>query len=350
MQLSVIIPVYNTGEKLRNTIQSVIRQEGLTWELLLIDDGSTDGVTAAICDEYAKQYEMIRVVHQSNKGLCAARNIGVSLAKGEYVTFCDHDDEFCYDSLQGVFSFAKINGLDFVKYEYEFICLDQKPRFPFKNDVFFSGSHIMNFIEFIEKYPKFLECGKLVFVWDGIYRKSFLQNNRISFNERFRQGQEDIDFCVQLCNSVERIGYYNAVCYTHYRYRQSTSRGLPVNKTRQVISDFMFVFQKQIALFEKLSCYGLPATYLQTIELHNLLSLLAIVVKKDFSVSFREKAMCFIEFRRYLSGYQRSIENTKSWSLKEKICYLLFLKSPYMLIFISSLYARWLSCRFSKAQ
>lgn len=350
MELSVIVPVYNTGERLRNTIQSVIHQAGLAWELLLIDDGSTDDVTSAICDEYAKQYKMIRVVHQSNKGLCAARNIGISLAQGEYVTFCDHDDVFCDDSLQGVFSFAKINNLDFVKYEYEFICLDHKPRFPFKNDVFFSESHIMNFRGFVEKYPKFLECGKLVFVWDGIYRKSFLKKNKISFDERFRQGQEDIDFCVQLCNSFERIGYYNAICYTHYRYQQSTSRGLPVNKTRHVISDFMFVFQKQIALFENLSCHGLSAAYLQTIELHNLLSLLAIVIKKDFSVSFGEKSKYFIELRRHLSGYRRSIKNTKGWSLKEKICYLLFLKSPYTLIVISSLYARWLTYRSLKAQ
>ena len=110
MQLSIVIPVYNTGEKLRNTIQSVIRQRGLDWELLLIDDGSTDGITPAICDEYARKYDTVRVLHQSNQGLCAARNKGLSIAQGEYVTFCDHDDEFCTDSLLGAYSLARIKA------------------------------------------------------------------------------------------------------------------------------------------------------------------------------------------------------------------------------------------------
>lgn len=350
MQLSIIIPVYNTGEQLRNTIESAIHQKGLEWELLLIDDGSTDEVTVSICDEYVKQYSTIRVIRQSNRGLCAARNIGLLMAAGEYVAFCDHDDKFCVDSMEPVFHFARVNNLDVVKYGYEFICLDKKPKFPFKVDTFFAESHVMNITEFTRQYPVFYDCGKLNFVWDGIYRKSFLQKHKIVFNDRFRYGQEDVDFCIQCCHVLDRFGYYNATCYIHYRYPVSTSRGLSADKTRQLISDFIYVFQQQVNLFEKLTRQGLANVYWQTIELRNILSLLAVVIKKECPLSFREKTKCLIELRRYFPNYQRAIKNTKGWSLKEKICYILFLKNPHMLIVISSLYARWLTYRSLKAQ
>ena len=343
MKLSVIIPVYNTGERLRNTIESIVHQKSIDWELLLINDGSTDDITVSICNEYEKKYDMIRVVHQANQGLCEARNAGLSLSQGDYVTFCDHDDEFCADVMQKVLCFAEMNNLDVVKYDYAFICLDHGPRFPFKQDVFFRDSHVMNITDFAERYSVFYECGKLNFVWDGIYRKSFLQEHKILFNDRFQHGQEDVDFCIQICCALNRIGYYNSTCYIHYRYQTSTSRGLSSDKTRQVISDFIFVFQKQIDLFEKLQRHGLADTYWQTIELRNLLSLLAIVIKRDFSVSFREKAKYIIALRQCFPSYNRVVENTYGWSIKEKICYLLCFQSPYILIILSSLYARWLT-------
>ena len=90
-KLSVIVPVYNTEKYLRECIDSILAQTFTDFELILVDDGSTDG-SGAICDEYAKKDERIRVIHQENGGATAARRSGVQFAGGEYITFVDSDD------------------------------------------------------------------------------------------------------------------------------------------------------------------------------------------------------------------------------------------------------------------
>ena len=90
-KLSVIVPVYNTEKYLRECIDSILAQTFTDFELILVDDGSTDG-SGAICDEYAAKDLRIQVIHQQNGGITIARKSGVQIARGEYVTFVDSDD------------------------------------------------------------------------------------------------------------------------------------------------------------------------------------------------------------------------------------------------------------------
>ena len=90
-KLSVIVPVYNTEKYLRECIDSILAQTFTDFELILVDDGSTDR-SGAICDEYAEKDARIQVIHQENGGITVARKSGVRAASGEYVTFVDSDD------------------------------------------------------------------------------------------------------------------------------------------------------------------------------------------------------------------------------------------------------------------
>lgn len=90
-KLSVIVPVYNTEKYLRECIDSILDQTFTDFELILVDDGSTDS-SGAICDEYADKDPRIQVIHQVNGGITVARKSGVRVARGEYVTFVDSDD------------------------------------------------------------------------------------------------------------------------------------------------------------------------------------------------------------------------------------------------------------------
>ena len=90
-KLSVIVPVYNTEKYLRDCVDSILAQSFPDFELILVDDGSTDG-SGAICDECAARDSRIRVIHQQNSGATVARRSGVRIAQGEYVTFVDSDD------------------------------------------------------------------------------------------------------------------------------------------------------------------------------------------------------------------------------------------------------------------
>lgn len=100
-KLTVAVPVYNVQKYLRRCIDSLIKNKIDDYEILLVDDGSTDE-SGIICDEYASKYNYIRVIHQQNKGLAEVRNICIQYAKGEFISFIDSDDflgENCYSHL-----------------------------------------------------------------------------------------------------------------------------------------------------------------------------------------------------------------------------------------------------------
>ena len=89
--VSIIVPVYNVEQYLRRCIESILSQTYHNFELILVDDGSTDS-SGAICDEYALADERIHVIHKPNGGVSSARNAGIDTAKGEYILFVDSDD------------------------------------------------------------------------------------------------------------------------------------------------------------------------------------------------------------------------------------------------------------------
>ena len=113
---SVIIPVYNVGDYLRECVQSVLSQDFASYEIILEDDGSTDG-SGQLCDALALTDGRIRVLHQENQGLSCARNNGLGLAKGKYVLFLDSDDFYPQKTILTALQ-AQSNDSDIVCFNY----------------------------------------------------------------------------------------------------------------------------------------------------------------------------------------------------------------------------------------
>lgn len=110
-KLSIIVPVYNVEKYLGRCLDSILRQTFSDFELLLVNDGSTDGSTE-ICDIYAKNDARIRIIHQSNSGQGMARNAGLSVATGEYIGFVDSDDWIAGDMYEHLISILERYGCD----------------------------------------------------------------------------------------------------------------------------------------------------------------------------------------------------------------------------------------------
>lgn len=104
--ISIIIPVYNVENYIEKCLDSIVNQTYRNLQIILIDDGSTDG-SGLICDVYAKRDERIQVVHQKNSGVSKARNKGLSLVKGKYVGFCDADDWIEQDMYEYLYNLLK---------------------------------------------------------------------------------------------------------------------------------------------------------------------------------------------------------------------------------------------------
>ena len=113
MEISVIVPVYNVGNYLKICLNSIINQsfDATKYEIILIDDGSTDD-SGIICDNYAKKYSNIRVIHKKNGGLSDARNCGIDNANGNYLTFIDSDDAIGKYFLEILYDLVKKYNVD----------------------------------------------------------------------------------------------------------------------------------------------------------------------------------------------------------------------------------------------
>lgn len=118
MKISIVVPVYNVAEVMRRCVESVLPQMSDGAELILVDDGSTDG-SAHICDEYA-QTPGVTVIHKPNGGLSSARNAGIDAAKGDYLLFLDGDDYLRPGSIRLLAELARRSGIfDFIQFSYD---------------------------------------------------------------------------------------------------------------------------------------------------------------------------------------------------------------------------------------
>lgn len=210
--ISIIVPVYNTEKYLDCCIQSILVQTYTDFELLLIDDGSTDS-SGAICDKYAKQDSRVRVFHKENGGLSSARNYGLEKHLGEYVIFCDSDDFWTEkDALSIMISYSLKYNLDVVRGELSYV--DEEGVYLWKNTTTKSAETIcliMQSGDFIESIVK----GKWWAVV-SLYHSSILV--RFDDNQKF---QEDIEFHIRLFLQSLRCMYIPLEFYA-YRMRSNS--------------------------------------------------------------------------------------------------------------------------------
>lgn len=130
-QISVIVPVYNYKEYLRRCLDSILAQTFADWECIVVDDGSSDG-SAAICDEYAQKDSRFVVIHKQNGGLSSARNLGLELAQGNFLMFCDQDDAMDKHSMEYALRMQQEDPQAMVMWKYtreeqEFLQVSEEP-------------------------------------------------------------------------------------------------------------------------------------------------------------------------------------------------------------------------------
>lgn len=217
VKISVIVPVYNAEDYLAHCVGSVLSQPSGSVELILVDDGSTDK-SGKICDDYAAQYPNVRTIHKENGGLSSARNAGLKMASGEYVFFLDADDWLGSSPLCELYDIARNIDCNFVRFRLK--GSDKLPIFygadARLSEGLYDRERIME-----ELYP-YLICtenltlGPVVAVWRSLYRKSFLEDNSLLFDETVRYS-EDILFSSMLMTKTELFYYTESGFYYHYR-------------------------------------------------------------------------------------------------------------------------------------
>ena len=186
VRISVIIPVYNAADSIRNTVDELMRQDFPSFEVVLVDDGSTDG-SSLVCDDLASVYEGVRVIHKPNGGVSSARNVGLDAASGEYVMFLDADDVLKPDTLKKM---AALDA-DMVMGGFEKVVDSEviEVNMPFLLKKYEGADEICRFLDDnIGEKDSFLlnsSCFKL-------YRRELIEANSHRFDESLRYGEDKI--------------------------------------------------------------------------------------------------------------------------------------------------------------
>lgn len=131
MKISIIVPVYGVAKYLPKCVDSLLAQDISDYEIILVDDGSPDECPQ-ICDEYATKYPNIKVVHQTNAGLSAARNTGIAATTGEYILFVDSDDYLQPNTLGTLLEQAERDNLDVLRFRYQNVKESEEVFVPYK--------------------------------------------------------------------------------------------------------------------------------------------------------------------------------------------------------------------------
>ena len=219
------MPVYNSGKYLKTAVGSILDQSLKEIELILVDDGSTDG-SSERCDEYARQDNRVVVIHQKNGGICNARNAALKIARGEYIGFSDHDDEFEKDAFEQAYKMAVDKNADLVKFRKDELIIRGSTIVRTKTSYF--ETQVMNRENIIDYIFYLKDINALNCVWDGVFKKQLFED--IKFDETYKSGGEDIAIMYDIIAKVSRLVLINKIFYHHYIRRGfSTSSKFNLN-------------------------------------------------------------------------------------------------------------------------
>jgi len=323
--VSVIIPVYNVSSYLCECLDSVISQSYTYLDIILIDDGSTDG-SDQICDLYQKNDKRIRVIHQENRGLSGARNAGLDIVRGSVVAFLDSDDAYLPQMIELMVKNMIENNADIVICDY-YIC---------RSETNMQVSESRNKVNLKKKMFNAQTTLELMaenkcdfYVWNKIYKRFLFDHLR------FPQGHvyEDIIIMPQIISRAKRVLQIDLALII-YRKRLGS---ISASYNESNIIDWLYARKKAEKVFIKndelpldSKCYFLEMTfqhlirnYLILIAYKNISNNTKVVIENELST--RAKRMqCF--------------------SLKTRVYYCLYRFDPILLIFIRNIF-----CNIKKA-
>lgn len=246
MTVSIVFPVYNKSEHLPTTLPSLLSQTYRDFELIAVDDGSTDG-SGDFLDRLAKTDSRVKVIHQPNAGVSAARNAALDRASGDYVVFADADDTVCPDWLEVLAKEAETSGADIVV--SGFFSTDSNGKaldtvLPPEEGNITGKEFLGNF------YAHQSNHGLPGFGHGKIVRRDLIEKNNIRFTPGLKLA-EDLDFFVRLYDKAETV---RTVRYAGYNYLQGAENSTGGSSAYRV--DYLSQVKIWLGIVSMLTAHG----------------------------------------------------------------------------------------------
>lgn len=302
--ISIIVPVYNVDKYIENCIQSIINQTYKNLEIILIDDGSTDK-SGAICDKYSKIDNRIKVIHKINGGLSEARNVGLDIARGDYIGFVDSDDyihpqmyELLYKNLIG--TSADISIIKHIRKEEELGLGDINSKKLYSN------------LEAIENILK-KDSGIFIASCNKLYKKEIFNGLRFTIGKIY----EDFIIAPFVLYKAKKIVYTPVNLYFYRRTENSiTTANFSIKNL-----DIIFASNNFLKFMYSINHYDLDKAiywYIDTLFKYYYRA------KKELNFSDRELKYIRKEFMQVFN----IIFKSRAFTFKEKILWIIFIFNP----------------------
>lgn len=303
-KFSFIIPVFNCKDYLPECIKSIEKIGLSEYEILLIDDGSTDG-SGELCDKMAYTKDSIHCWHQVNKGVSAARNVGLDKSSGDYIIFVDADDHFDSQGIKNVINYLNSESVDLVIYG---MFID----FYYKGNVYRSDElkTPLNGQKEKKEWIKYLEqlytANALNPIWNKVFKRKFLVENQL----KLREGMflyEDLEYSLRCLAHCDKILFWpDAV----YHYRQAEDEGNAGRRLKHIPHIAELVGQIEAAADELVKSEE-SATKSNQID-NILFSLYLVLAKEKIGVSDRKEiGLICDEFRKWFEKRDAAIYNNQ---------------------------------------
>ena len=243
--ISVIVPVYNVERYISQCVESILEQTYADLEIILVDDGSTDG-SGSICDEYKLKDNRVVVIHKCNGGLSEARNAGLDIARGEYIGFVDSDDYIEPDMYEVLYKNCERYAADlaaarFVKFNTQG---EVRKNFTENIEVFSREEMLRLFIVGDRRYEITMS------VWDRLYKRELISDLRFPVGKCY----EDIVFSTKVIEKSKINVYIDRALY-HYRLREDSISGEDFNDYNRaplrIITDLIPELERRILFLDE---------------------------------------------------------------------------------------------------
>lgn len=324
--LSIIIPIYNSFSFIEKTVKNIIKIEKIDYELILVDDGSTDQ-SLKLCYRLKDKYKNknIRVFSKKNGGVSSARNYGLEKATGKYIYFMDSDDEIDVIKFEKAFKNCLINNYCLYIFGMNFVYLkDGKQKFVTKktvdNSLFLDKEEVGGF--FWNLYDK----NYLSSVWNKFFMKKIIDDNKLKFNYEMKV-YEDLSFSLNFISYSNNIyidheniyNYFIDVDYKVYKKRKFDG----IEKNIEILENGLEKFFNDMNLNNS---YSINRKKIFYIYLWYLSILIKVSNHSKDNYLYLKKVVNLLIGRKYL-------ENIYSKKINDKILFFLIRNKLYLLLY-----------------
>ena len=255
-KISIIVPIYNAKKYIERTVNCLINQTYHNLEIILVDDGSTDG-SSILCDKYKKKDSRIKVIHQKNSGVSGARNVGLKYATGEYIGFVDSDDYISLNMYEELYNNLISTNSDISVCSY----LTFKDKLPnFNNEI------NIKIFDRIDALKDIISDGVITnFLWNKLFKKEVFKN--ISFPEG--KIYEDLYVMPRLIDNASIICFDSKRMYGYYQRSDSYVNSYSLEKNKNYLEfcdncyEYLSKYNEIKEVRESYRCFYIYTAFLQ---------------------------------------------------------------------------------------